>query len=1420
MPSSLLGGARRLRRVAVVFVATALTVVAVQPAIAASPVGSTTLLSVDAPASVAGQPVTITATVTAAKPVTGKVTFSNGTTALKSVPLVNGSATYATSKLPVGALSLSASFGGSPKVAASMSTVTTGAVARAPTTAALSSDTLSATAGQSVTLTAIVSAQDPSTEVPPGKVKFASHGDSLGIATLSNGVAKLTTTALAAGKVAAKASYVGSNRMAASESSAVRLTTTTQLSSASAEMGAPLYLTAFVGPSVSGSHHAGGSVSFTEGSTVLGAAAVSGGYASTTVSTLPVGAHPVVATYGGDGTFAPSPSSVAIMTIAPATATVVIAANVNPVAATSSVTFTATVVPSIASNPAATGTIDFTDGGMTIMSAAPIVDGAATFTTSSLGIGAHHFAASYHGDGAFGPATSPTMSEVVTGNAAAVALASDHNPATPGQLVTFTATVTASGSLSGSVIFRDNGAQLAVVGVSGHSATFATSTLGIGSHPITADYNGDATNAAASSAVLSQTIGFPGFALLAWGQNANGQLGLASAAPATLTTPTAVGTDASWAQVSGAVGRSAAVRSDGTLWTWGTNAQGQLGVGNHTGPQTCPASLPANAPCSTAPVQVGTSTAWASVSAGGFDTLAIKTDGSLWGWGWNLFGELGDGTTTERDAPIHIGSMTWKQVSVSADHAVAIAADGTVWAWGSNGSGGLGDHTTTARLVPTPITTTTDWRSVQAGAYDTEALTTEGTLWAWGDNSHGQLGDGSTTNRPIPEEIGVDTNWRSISAGGDVTAAVKTDGTLWAWGWDAYGQLGDGRADPIPTNTYVTAPQRVGTDTGWASVSAGEIHVTAIKSNGTMWSAGLNTTGELGDGSTTERHTLTRIGLADRWTAPSAGGGTHSLALSAAPLPPTTLVPSSDRDPSYTFDPVTFTATVSSPAGVPTGTVTFSRGATVLAAVPVVNGIATFTTSPTASFVVTAVFDSADWQPSNASLQQVVVPRPTVVHVSVSPPPVCVGDSLSIVASVDSVVSGSLTGTVTISDNGATLAVKDLSFGIVQVSDVAPAIGTHTITASYSGDSRYAPGARSAYPVVVHCPNLFAWGDDAEGELGDGGTRNQALPEQIGTRDDWAQISVGWYDTMAIAADGSLWSWGENLDGALGDGTGMNRGVPGRVGTATWRSVSAGSGSHTMAIRSDGTLWGWGSNLKGEIGDGTTDARHTPVQIGTDSTWASVASESAASLAIKDDGTLWSWGWNSDGQLGNPAVVEVHVPTQVGTATNWQTIITGPGSAFATRRDGTLWAWGYNGSGQLGDGTTKERTAPVQVGTATNWVRVTAGGVGTAGWAMAIRADGSLWGWGGNAEGELGDGSTTERHAPRPIAAGSTWSSVAAGTNFTRAVRSDGTLWGWGISWGDTGPLHQATTTPVQIGTGRRWSSVAAATHAVALQHS
>ncbi|MES2558181.1 MAG: PKD domain-containing protein [Bacteroidota bacterium] len=335
------------------------------------------------------------------------------------------------------------------------------------------------------------------------------------------------------------------------------------------------------------------------------------------------------------------------------------------------------------------------------------------------------------------------------------------------------------------------------------------------------------------------------------------------ATPAVNTTYTVTQTDSAmdWAKIGMGGGyHSLNIKKDGSLWAWGANQNGQLGNGLLVHENL--------------PIRIGTDTTWVKTALGMSHSLGLKTDGTLWAWGFNEWGQVGDGTILLRVLqPKKIGSSTqWIAISGGYSHTLALQSDGTLWAWGINNLGQLGDGTVIQRNIPVKIGTDTNWVTISAGYYHSMGIKKDGSLWAWGHNGSGRLGDGSTTQRNSPVRIGNDTTWLSISAGGSHSIAIKKDGSLWAWGYNSSGQLGDG------TSILKSSPVQIGIDTGWKLIVAAQLHSVAIKKDGTLWAWGDNTNGQLGDSSLVKKLNPVQIGSDSSWLNIS-GGYTHTIAL-------------------------------------------------------------------------------------------------------------------------------------------------------------------------------------------------------------------------------------------------------------------------------------------------------------------------------------------------------------------------------------------------------------------------------------------------------------------------------------------------------------------------------------------------------------
>ncbi len=301
------------------------------------------------------------------------------------------------------------------------------------------------------------------------------------------------------------------------------------------------------------------------------------------------------------------------------------------------------------------------------------------------------------------------------------------------------------------------------------------------------------------------------------------------------------------------------------LWLWGVGTAGELGTNDIVNRSS--------------PVQtVSGGTNWRSVSIGGIHSAAIKTDGSLWIWGNSAFGVLGTNDTVNRSSPVQTisGGTNWRSVSAGDLHSAAIKTDGTLWLWGRGTDGILGDNTIVNKSSPVQTASGgNNWRSISSGTRVTAAIKTDGTLWLWGSGSNGLLGDNTVISKSSPvQTISGGTSWRSVSIGSNHSAAIKTDGTLWMWGTGTNGVLGTN-----DTTNRSSPTQTVSSGTNWRSVSIGETHSAAIKTDGTLWIWGRGLSGRLGDNDIINRSSpVQTVSGGTDWRSVSLGSA-HSSAI-------------------------------------------------------------------------------------------------------------------------------------------------------------------------------------------------------------------------------------------------------------------------------------------------------------------------------------------------------------------------------------------------------------------------------------------------------------------------------------------------------------------------------------------------------------
>ena len=320
------------------------------------------------------------------------------------------------------------------------------------------------------------------------------------------------------------------------------------------------------------------------------------------------------------------------------------------------------------------------------------------------------------------------------------------------------------------------------------------------------------------------------------------------------------------------------------------------------------------------------------------------------------------------------------------------------------------------------------------------------------------------------------------------------------------------------------------------------------------------------------------------------------------------------------------------------------------------------------------------------------------------------------------------------------------------------------------------------------------WGHNGYGELGTGNTTESHSPVQVNGISGAIAVSGGAFHSLILKDDGTVWSYGNNSSGTLGDSTVATKTSAVKVKKLSGVIAISGGYGHSLALKSDSTVWAWGFNASGALGDSTTDVtgclcKTVPVRVTNLSGVIAISAGRYHSLALKSDGTVWAWGGNNKGQLGDGTTSATgcyckNSPVKVSNLTGVIAIAAGDYFSLAVKSDGSVWAWGVNDFGQLGNGTHTDSNVPVQIGGISD-VKAVSGAIYHC---LALKKDGTVWAWGRNNFGQLGDSSNTDSYIPVKVAGLSDITAISSANAQSLALKNDGSLWAWGINdYGELG---------------------------------
>jgi len=702
----------------------------------------------------------------------------------------------------------------------------------------------------------------------------------------------------------------------------------------------------------------------------------------------------------------------------------------------------------------------------------------------------------------------------------------------------------------------------------------------------------------------------------------------------------------------------------------------------------------------------------AQVAAGGAHTCALSTAGGVKCWGYNGYGQLGDGTTAEKSTPVDVLGLGSGVAAIAAGgkHTCALSTAGGVKCWGYNVFGQLGDGTTTGPFEgkPTPVDVLglgSGVAAIAAGYGHTCALTTAGGVKCWGNNDTGQLGDGSTVQRLTPVEVvGLGSGVAAIVGGGSHTCALTTAGGVKCWGMDLDGQLGDGG-----TNWKKSTPvDVVGLVSGVAAITTGGRHTCALTSTGGVKCWGYNGYGQLGDDTATNKSTPVDVVGLGSGVAAITGGGGHTCALT---------ITSGSKcwgDNGYGQVGDGTTARKSSPVdvlGLGSGMVAIAAGDNHTCALSTASGVKCWGWHDT-----TNRSTPADVVGLGSGMATIAAGGWYTCALNTAGGVKCWGWN----------DSGQL-GDGSYTNKSAPVDVVGLGSGAA----VLATGWAHTCALSTTGG--------------VKC-----WGSNEYGQLGDGtsgdGASKPTPVDVVGLGSGMAAIAVGLWHTCALSTAGGVKCWGYNELGQLGDGSTGDKTTPRSVvGLGSGVAAITAGYLHTCALTAAGAVKCWGYNRSGQLGDGTSGdgaSKPTPVDVvGLDSGVVAITAGSRHTCALSTAGGVKCWGQNSFSQLGDGSTTDYTTPVDVvGLGSGVVAIAAGGAHTCVLSTAGGVKCWGWGWDGQLGDGSSGSggiKSTPVDVvGLGSGVAAITAGDLHTC----ALSTTGGVKCWGSNRYGQLGNG--------------------------------------------------------------------------------
>jgi alpha-tubulin suppressor-like RCC1 family protein len=688
--------------------------------------------------------------------------------------------------------------------------------------------------------------------------------------------------------------------------------------------------------------------------------------------------------------------------------------------------------------------------------------------------------------------------------------------------------------------------------------------------------------------------------------------------------------------------------------------------------------------------------------------LARQSNGKNWGWGRNLYGEVGNNTITSYCSPVSVAgaSKTFCEINAGDTHAIALDKYGQVWGWGEGTYGQIGNNSTLSRRTPVSITgAKKTFCSISAGVFHSAGLDRYGKGWAWGRNLWGELGDKTIVSKNTPVSVSGAFTFCKITAGNSATMALDLRGRAWAWGFVGNGQTGTGgglgncRCSPIAiagalkTFCYITLGQNYGM---------------AIDLRGRAWGWGTNDGGRIGDNTTSTRLTpvsvlgavktfceisiaqSTTLGLDKNGQLWAWGTGTNGQ------LGNNNVV-----------------TNFSTPISVSGTKKTFCK---------IGGGV-------TASYAVDRYGKLWSWG------YQFYGELGNNFPITWSPISVTAARTFSKIA------IGTDHG-ISIDRNGRVFGWGRNQYGEIGDNTLVSKRSPVSILGANKTFCKISSGF--GYNLAIDKNGrVWGWGFNNNGQVGNNSTVSVGTPVSIlGSIKTFCEIATGDSHSLGITNGGRAWSWGFNIYGALGDNSVVSKRTPVSIlgAVKTFCKISAGQ-YHSASIDKNGRGWTWGYNNFGQLGDNSVTSRLTPVSIlGAVKTFCHISASQFHTMAIDLRGRAWGWGLGSNGRIGDNTITSRRTPVSVaGAVKTFCKIAAGFDYSLGIDKNGRIWSWGGNGNGQLGIGDYASKNTPVSIfNTATKTFCEVFTGYNGANFSTAIDKNGRIWSWGRDFYGVLG----------------------------------------------------------------------------------